>query len=89
MADTNDYWEECLDSSFSEHGIAATPEQLKAIAEDVQVSHENYGMAILKLKYIREIDSQPVIQKIDPYPQMIATSVSMLEHTSIKFAFND
>ena len=40
-----DYWEECLDSSFEEHGVSATPKQLKAVAEDVQLSHDNYGMA--------------------------------------------
>lgn len=40
-----DYWEECLDSSFCEHGITVTHEQLKAIAEDVRGGHENYGMA--------------------------------------------
>jgi 23S rRNA A1618 N6-methylase RlmF len=44
MTKTN-YWEECLDSSFCEHGITVTPEQLKAVAEDVQGGHENYGMA--------------------------------------------
>jgi len=40
-----DYWEECLDSSFCEHGIDVTPEQLKAVSEDVKIGHENYGMA--------------------------------------------
>lgn len=40
-----DYWEECLDSSFQEHGVKVTPEQLKAIAKDIQGGHENYGMA--------------------------------------------
>ena len=40
-----EYWEECLASAFDEHGVSATPEQIKAIAEDVKVSHENYGMA--------------------------------------------
>ena len=40
-----DYWEECLASSFDEHGVSVTAEQLKSIAEDVQGGHENYGMA--------------------------------------------
>jgi hypothetical protein len=40
-----EYWEECLASSFEEHEITVTPDQLKAIAEDVQGGHENYGMA--------------------------------------------
>jgi len=39
------YWEECLDSSFNENGVIVTPEQLTAIAIDVQGGHENYGMA--------------------------------------------
>jgi hypothetical protein len=40
-----DYWEECLSSSFEEHGVNATPEQFKAVAKDVQAGHDNYGMA--------------------------------------------
>jgi DnaJ-class molecular chaperone len=41
----NDYWRECLASSFEEHGISATADQIKMAAEDVQGAHENYGMA--------------------------------------------
>ena len=40
-----DYWEECLDASFCDNGITVTPEQLHAVAKDVQDGHENYGMA--------------------------------------------
>jgi len=40
-----DYWEECLDGSFEEHGVAVTTDQLKAIAEDIQIGHDTYGMA--------------------------------------------
>ena len=43
--DKLDYWEECLASSFEEHGITVTKEQLKAIAEDVELGHDNIGMA--------------------------------------------
>lgn len=38
------YWEECLSESFDINGLKATPEQIKAIAYDVQISHENFGM---------------------------------------------
>ncbi len=39
------YWEECLATSFEEHGIIVTDLQLKAIADDIQNSHENIGLA--------------------------------------------
>lgn len=38
------YWEECISSSFVEHDIIATKEQIEAIATDIQCAHENYGM---------------------------------------------
>lgn len=37
------YWEECLASSFEEHGIIATPEQIQSVAQDVDRGHELYG----------------------------------------------
>lgn len=40
-----EYWKECIEASFSDHGIVATVEQIERIAGDVQVAHENYGMA--------------------------------------------
>lgn len=40
-----DYWEECLASSFEEHGVTTTPEQLKAITTDVENGHDNIGIA--------------------------------------------
>ena len=40
-----DYWQECIELSFEEHGIDATDEQIQNVAGDVEVSHENYGMA--------------------------------------------
>lgn len=40
-----DYWRECIESSFEEAGITASEEQVEAVAGDVQVAHENYGMA--------------------------------------------
>ena len=43
--DKLNYWEECLASSFEEYGIMVTSEQLRAIAEDVEAGHDNYGMA--------------------------------------------
>lgn len=40
-----DYWAECVASALEEHGVTATHEQIAAIAKDIQLSHENYGMA--------------------------------------------
>ena len=40
-----DYWYECIACSLEEAGVTATPEQVRMIADDVKVSHENYGMA--------------------------------------------
>ena len=45
MSTQQDYWKECLASSFEEHGISVPPEVLTRIANDVQGAHENYGMA--------------------------------------------
>lgn len=38
------YWEESVACSLDEHGIVATPEQITAIANDMQCSAENKGM---------------------------------------------
>jgi hypothetical protein len=38
------YWRECLTESFEINGIKATPEQIKAVADDVRISHQNYSM---------------------------------------------
>ena len=38
------YWKECLEDSFEEHKISATPEQIKGIASDIQASYENIGL---------------------------------------------
>ena len=40
-----EYWKECLSEAFDEVGIVATDEQITKVAEDVEISHENYGMA--------------------------------------------
>lgn len=40
-----DYWLECVSQSLEDNGILATEEQRQAIATDMQLSHENYGMA--------------------------------------------
>ncbi len=40
-----EYWEEMLANSMEENGVSATPEQILAIATDMQICHENYGMA--------------------------------------------
>ncbi len=40
-----DYWEECIAISCEENDVAITPEQIRAIADDVRRGHENYGMA--------------------------------------------
>jgi len=41
----NDYWEECIANALEETGLSATSEQIKSIACDVRIGHENYGMA--------------------------------------------
>lgn len=43
--DSLQYWRECLESSFAEHGVSVTPAQLAGIALDVAGAHECYGMA--------------------------------------------
>ena len=40
-----DYWRECLESSFDEHGVELPREVILEIAKDVAGAHENYGMA--------------------------------------------
>ncbi len=40
-----DYWVEAVESSLEEHGVKATTEQIECIAGDIEVCHENYGMA--------------------------------------------
>lgn len=40
-----DYWKECIEAAFNDAGIEATPEQIEAVAGDVECGHENYGMA--------------------------------------------
>lgn len=41
----SDYWNECISSALDEVDIVATKEQIESIAGDVEVSHENFGMA--------------------------------------------
>jgi hypothetical protein len=45
MSARRNYWVECLQGAFDEHGIVATDEQIKLVAADVEGSHENIGMA--------------------------------------------
>lgn len=52
------YWEECLSSSFEEHGIKASEEQIKAIANDVECAHENYGLAF-------HVPENPLIRELE------------------------
>lgn len=40
-----DYWKECISSSAQECGLVLTSEQLKCLAKDIEIGHENYGMA--------------------------------------------
>jgi hypothetical protein len=49
--DNKDYWEECISVSFEENEVAATTEQIKGVADDVRVAHENYGMAFYQPPY--------------------------------------
>lgn len=43
---SKNYWDECIESSFNEHGIKATREQIENVAGDVEIAHENFGMAM-------------------------------------------
>lgn len=51
------YWLECVECALNEHAVLATPEQIKAIAQDIQGAHENYGMAFYQPEspYPREV----------------------------------
>ena len=40
-----EYWNECVAAALEEHGLPATPDQITAIASDIEGAHENYGMA--------------------------------------------
>lgn len=42
---SKDYWIECISSSLEEHGVRASSEQIKLIADDIEGAHECYGMA--------------------------------------------
>ena len=41
-----DYWREVIDEALACAGVVATDEQREQIAGDIEVSHENYGMAM-------------------------------------------
>ena len=43
--DRRAYWVEAVESSLEEAGVTATPEQIANIAGDMEVSHEQEGMA--------------------------------------------
>ena len=40
-----EYWEECLSQSMDEHGLTASREQIRLIAQDMSSARESYGMA--------------------------------------------
>lgn len=40
-----EYWKESLASSFEEHGISATEQQIEAVAKDIQISQECVSLA--------------------------------------------
>lgn len=39
------YWEEVIEESLCEQGVSLPPKEIEAIAKDVEMAHENYGMA--------------------------------------------
>lgn len=39
------YWEESFSCALDELGICVTSDQLKSLAEAIEMSHENYGLA--------------------------------------------
>lgn len=40
-----DYWTECAEAALEDAGISATSEQIETVANFIEISHENYGMA--------------------------------------------
>lgn len=40
-----DYWLECIEQSCEDHGVVITREQATLVAKDVEISHDNIGMA--------------------------------------------
>lgn len=45
MRNTSDYWQECIAVAAEECELTLNKEQLEYIADAVENSHENYGMA--------------------------------------------
>lgn len=41
-----DYWRESVEIALDEAGVTATDEQIEEIAGAIEISHENYGMAM-------------------------------------------
>ena len=39
------YWLECISEACESAGVSVTQDQVRQIANDVKISHENYGMA--------------------------------------------
>ena len=39
------YWIEAVSSALDEHGIEASDKAIVGMAKDIEISHENYGMA--------------------------------------------
>jgi len=60
-----DYWIESLASSFEEHGIVATSEQIARVAADMQVSSENQGQAFYT-------PPNPMIRELDETKKLLA-----------------
>lgn len=40
-----DFWVEVVANSLEEHKVTVTPEQTLAVAKDVEMAHDNYGLA--------------------------------------------
>lgn len=51
------YWRECIAEALSGAGVQATVDQIKMIALDVKIAHQNYEMAFPQPEspYLREI----------------------------------
>lgn len=43
---SKDYWLEAVSIALNDARIIATPEQIECVAGDMEVCHENYGMAM-------------------------------------------
>lgn len=67
MSTEQDYWEECVACSLDEQGIAATPEQITAIAKDIQTSIECKSMAFHVPENPYETEKKELMRELEKH----------------------